>query len=40
MVTEQLDRSNTCIDAELFNAFFDTKAPFWTWACDIIQKNR
>ena len=30
MVMEQLDRFNTFIDTELFNAFFDTEALFWT----------
>ena len=30
MVMEQLDRFNTYIDTELFNAFFDTEVPFWT----------
>ena len=31
MVMEQLDRFKTFIDTEIFNAYFDTEAPFWTW---------
>ena len=30
IVMEQLDRFNTFIDTESFNAIFDTEAPFWT----------